>query len=127
MIRLIPYNRHGPVQLFGKKEPDHLVGKGHFGQRQAFLCPGVKVGGKTESPTNQEDDFSMGLRQAALYPLGQFHGGQGSAPLIEQDQVIVRTEFGQYHFAFFLFECFAVRGFKFDVGQNLEGEGQVVF
>lgn len=32
MIRLIPENGKGPVQLLDKKHPHHLMGKGHFGK-----------------------------------------------------------------------------------------------
>ena len=127
MIRFIPKDGHGAVELFEAKKSHHLVAEREFGQGEGFVGTGVNIGRKTESPTNQEDDFSVGLRQAALYPLCQFHGGKGCAPLIEQYQVVVGVEFGQYHFTLFFFEGFAVSRFKFDVRQNVKGEGQIIF
>lgn len=32
VIRFILQDRKSPIQLFHKKYPDHLVGKGHFGK-----------------------------------------------------------------------------------------------
>ena len=37
MIRFVFQDRHGPVELFEEKKPDHLVAECQFGQSQLFV------------------------------------------------------------------------------------------
>ena len=55
MIGLIVYDGHCTIKLFYKDQPHHLVGEGHLGKRNFFVCSSIHFLGETIWTPHYED------------------------------------------------------------------------
>lgn len=90
VIRLIPQDGHGPVQLLCDNQSDHLVGKGEPGSRKNRVRPLPDVIAETISPTGNKNQGAGYLSHLTTQKFRQFHGGEFPTTLIQENHMISR-------------------------------------
>ena len=61
MVLFVSEYSHGPVQLLGKKQPNHLMGKSHVGKGKLAIGTLINLLGETKSAAYLENDTFVGL------------------------------------------------------------------
>lgn len=128
VVRLASQDGHGTVNLLDEDEANHLVGEGHPGEGNLFLCRQINHGRESVRTADDEDDATRAVVLEFLHILRKLDRAKFFAPFVQQHDVVAVAE--EFADALRLLFLLLVGGERFRVLQFGNGhclKGEVMF
>ena len=92
VVGLVVEDGEGAIELFGKEQADHLMGKRHLRQRDHFIAPFVHRRGEAVRTADDENQTAGAGSHALVEPRGKVHAATLRAVLVEQHHPVARLQ-----------------------------------
>ena len=110
MIRFTVDDGHGPIDLFGENQTDHLMRECHARKRDFLVCLFVDARRETVGSAHDEHHPFQSGCHPLFHPCGELHRTMFPSVFVQQDDMVARLERFQQQIRFFLLLLFRNSG-----------------